>query len=319
VHVIGCLAEGLGIRGTARVFEVDPNTVLHWLVEAADQLQAFARYFLCELHVRQIQVDELYAVLSAVKDGELSEDEAIRRLARSPHWIWTAMDPETKLLLVIDVGSRTLAMAQRVVHQVARCLAPDCVPLFLSDGFKAYLPAILTHFGCWVQLARRQAKGPAPKPRWMPLPGLLYAQVIKTMRRRRLVRVMHRVVFGTREAVEQVLAACGWQIQTAFVERLNLTIRHHVAAIGRRVTTVCKGEDGVRQQVVLFQTYYNFVLPHASLRQARPQPLRTNGNGSATLWRPCTPAMAAGLTERVWTLREVLMFRVPPWPQPQGL
>jgi IS1 family transposase len=316
VHIIGCLAEGLGIRGTARVFEVDPNTVLHWLVEAADQLQAFSRYFLCELHVRQIQVDELYAVLSAVKDGELSEDEAIRRLARSPHWIWTAMDPETKLLLVIDVGSRTLAMAQRVLHQVARCLAPDCVPLFLSDAFKAYLPAILTHFGCWVHPERHQAKGPAPKPRWMPLPGLLYTQVIKTMRRRRLVRVTHRVVFGTREAVEQVLAACGWQIQTAFVERLNLTLRQHVAAIGRRVTTVCKGEDGVGQQVVLFQTYYNFVLPHASLRQARPQPLRTNGNGSATLWRPCTPAMAAGLTDHVWSLREVLLYRVPPWPQP---
>src|SRR5262249_14733582 len=119
---------------------------------------------------------------------------------------------------------------------------------------------------------------------WMPLPELLYAQVIKTMRRRRLVRVTHRVVFGTREAVVQVLAACGWQIQTVFVERLNLTIRQHVAAIGRRVNTVCKGEDGLRQQIVLFQTYYNFVLPHACLRQARLQPLRTHGNGSATLW-----------------------------------
>ena len=59
VHVIGCLAEGLGIRGTARVFEVDPNTVLHWLVEVADQLQAFSRYFLCDVHVRQVQLDEL--------------------------------------------------------------------------------------------------------------------------------------------------------------------------------------------------------------------------------------------------------------------
>jgi IS1 family transposase len=266
--------------------------------------------------VRQIQVDELYAVLRAMKAGDLSEDEAIRRLSPSPHWVWTAMDPETKLLLAIDVGTRTLAMAQRVLHQVARCLAPDCVPLFLSDGFKDYLPAILTHFGCWIHPERHQAKGPAPKPRWMPRPELLYAQVIKTRRRRRLVRVTHRVVFGTREAVEQVLAACGWQIQTAFVERLNLTIRQHVAAIGRRVNTLCQGEDGLRQQVVLFQTYDNFVLPHASLRQARLQPLRANGKGSATLRRPCTPAMAAGLTDRVWSLQDVLLFRVPPWPQP---
>src|SRR4029453_12107484 len=153
VRVLACLAEGLGIRATARVFEVDPNTVLQWLGEAVDQLQAFAHYFLCELHVRQIQVDELYAVLRAMKAGDLSEDEAIRRLSQPAHWGWTAMAPETKLLLAIDVGTRTLAMAQRVLHQVARCLAPDCVPLFLiflSDGFKAYLPAILSHFGCWV-------------------------------------------------------------------------------------------------------------------------------------------------------------------------
>ena len=281
-----------------------------------EQLQAFAHYFLCEIHVRQLQVDELYAVLRTMKAGDLRADEAIRRLSPSPQWVWTAMDPETKLLLAIDVEPRTLAMAQRVLHQVAHCLAPACVPLFLSDGFKDYLPAILTHFGCWVHPERHQAKGPAPKPRWMPRPELLYAQVIKTLRRRRLVRVTHRVVFGTREAVEQVLAACGWQIQTAFVERLNLPIRQHVAAIGRRVNTLCQGEDGLRQQVVLFQTYDNFVLPHASLHQARLQPLRANGKGSATLRRPCTPAMAAGLTDRVWSLQDVLLFRVPPWPQP---
>ena len=145
---------------------------------------------------------------------------------------------------------------------------------------------------------------------------MLDAQVVKTMRRRRLVRVRHRVVFGTLEAVQQVLAACGWQINTAFIERLNLSIRQHVAAIGRRVTTLCKHEDGLRQQLALYQVYYNFCLPHASLRVSLPQPLPTNGTGSAKMWRPCTPAMAAGLTDRVWTLREVLLFRVPPWPQP---
>src|SRR5437016_14487613 len=153
----------------------------------------------------------------------------------------------------------------------------------------------------------------------MPRPELLYAQVIKTTRRRRLVRVSHRVVFGTFEAVQQVLAACGWQIQTAFVERLNLTIRQHVAAVGRRVTTLCKGEDGLLQQLALYYVYYHFCLPHANLRVALPQPLPTNGAGSAKQWRPQTPAMAAGVTDRVWSLREVLMFRVPPWPQPAGV
>src|SRR4029434_4899283 len=133
----------------------------------------------------------------------------------------------------IEVRCRTLAMAQRVVHQVVQVLAPGCVPLFLTDGLKEYTTALLTHYGQWVQPARRQATGPAPKPRWLPLPQLLYAQVVKTVRRRRLVHVRHRVVFGPLEAIQQVLAACGWQIQTAFVERLHLTIRQPAAAVGR--------------------------------------------------------------------------------------
>jgi hypothetical protein len=202
VRVIACLAEGLGIRGTARVFEVDPNTVLQWLVEAADQLQAFSRHVLHDMRVRQVQLDELFALLSAVKDGTVSEAEAIERLERSPQWVWVAMDPESKLLLAIDVGHRTLAMAQRLIHHVAQVLAPDCAPLFLTDGFREYLTALLTHYGHWVQPERTQTHGPTPKPRWMPLPQLLYAQVVKTVRRRRLVDVQHRVVFGTPEAVQ---------------------------------------------------------------------------------------------------------------------
>jgi IS1 family transposase len=317
VRVLACLAEGLGIRGTARVFEVDPNTVLHWLVEAAEQLQAFSQYFLHDLRVRQVQLDELFALLSAVKAGEVTETEAIERLERSPHWVWAAMDPESKLLLVLDVGERTLARAQRVVHHVVQVLAPDCAPLFVTDGFREYLTALLTHYGQWVHPLRRQARGPAPKPRWMPLPQLLYAPVVKTVRRRRLVRVRPRVVFGTLEAVNQVLSVCGWQINTALIERINLSIRQHVAAVGRRVSTLCKGEDGLRQQLALYHVYYNFVLPHASLRQPLAEPIPTNGAGSAKVWRPYTPAMAAGLTDHVWSLREVLLYRVPPWPQPQ--
>jgi hypothetical protein len=195
-------------------------------------------------------------------------------------------------------------------------LAPGCTPLFLTDGLKDYATALLTHFGQWRQPERRQDKGPIPKPRWMPLPALHYAQVVKSYRRRRLVGVTHRVVFGTRLAIEQVLAACGWTINTAFIERLNLDIRQRVAAVGRRVKNLCRGEEGLLDQMVLFQTYHNFVLPHASLRPPLPVAEATNG-GSAKVWRSCTPAMAAGLTDHMWSLKEVLCYRVPPWPQPQ--
>src|SRR4030095_10410663 len=199
---------------------------------------------------------------------EISDEEAMVRLERAPYWVWTAMDPKSKLVLVVDIGTRTLAMAQRVVHQLVQVLAPGCVPLFLTDGFKAYGTAILAHFGHWMQPERGQDKGPLPKPRWMPLPELLYAQVVKSYRRRRLVGVKHRVVFGARLAIEQVLARCGWTINTGFVKRLNLDLRQRVAAIGRRVNTLCQGEAGLQQQLMLFQVYHNFVLPHASLRQA---------------------------------------------------
>src|SRR5215471_269225 len=100
----------------------------------------------------------------------------------------------------------------------------------------------------------------------MPLPQLLYAQVIKTIRRRRLVQVTPRVVFGTLDAVKHALAPYGWQINTAFVERLNLSLRQRVAAIGRRSATLCKRQEGLGHQLALFQVYHNFVLPHASLR-----------------------------------------------------
>jgi IS1 family transposase len=317
VRVLTCLAEGLGIRATGRVFEVEANTVLHWLEEAAEQLRAFSAYFLCDVHVEQLQLDELYAVLRDLKAGAISEDEALEPLERSPDWVWTAMDPKSKLLLVVDVGTRTLAMAQRVLHQLVQVLALGCVPLFLMDGFNEYRTAILTHFGHWVQPERRQDKGPLPKPRWMPLPALRYAQMVKLYRRRRLVGVTHRVVFGTPLAIEQLLASCGWTINTSFIERLNLDLRQRVAAIGRRVNTLSQREAGLRDQLALFQIYHNFVLPHASLRQPLPVPAVTNGRGSTKVWRPCTPAMAAGLTDHVWSLKEVLLYRVPPWPQAQ--
>src|SRR4029450_3473919 len=101
VWAVGALAEGLGIRAVARVFEVDPNTILAWLLDVAEHATAFSQYFLHDVRVNQVQLDELFALLSAVKAGEVTESEAITRLSRSPHWVWTAMDPVTKLLLAI--------------------------------------------------------------------------------------------------------------------------------------------------------------------------------------------------------------------------
>jgi hypothetical protein len=266
--------------------------------------------------VRQVQRDEWYAVLRDVKDGQRDEHEALTSLERSPRWGWTAMDPASTRRLAIEVGDRRLAMAPRLVQQVGQVVAPGGVPLLLTDGCKNSLTALLTPYGQWGQLPRRQDKGPAPTPRWMPLPQLLSAHVVKTVRRRRLVKGRHRVVFGTLDAGEHGLLACGRKLTTALVERLNLPLRPHGPAGGRRVHTRWQAQDGLRQPWALCQTSDNSCWPHASLRPPLLFPEPPHRRGSATRWPPRTPAMAAGLTEHVWTLREGWLLRVPPWPQP---
>jgi hypothetical protein len=234
----GALAAGWGLRAVARVFAVDPNTVLAWLVEGAEQAAACSPSFLHDVRGTQGPLEELFALLSAVQPGEVSAAEASQRVSRSPHWVGGALDPVTTLRRTRAVGDRTLARAPRVVHQGVEGLAPGGVPRFLTDGFKEYTPARLTHDGQWGPPARWRAHGPLPQPRGVPLPGLRSAQVVKTGRRRRRVDVQHRLVCGTLGAVQQGLAVHGWQITPACMERVHLTSRQHVAAGGRRVSTL---------------------------------------------------------------------------------
>jgi hypothetical protein len=127
-------------------------------------------------------------------------------------------------------------------------------PLSAAERYTTeYLTALGTHDGQWVHPKRHQATGPWPRPRWRPVPGLRYAQVVKAYRHRRLVGVPHHVIFGAVQTIESVLAQRGWTINTSLVERLNLALRQQVAAIGRRVNTLCKPAAGWRQQWALFQ------------------------------------------------------------------
>ncbi|MDH5798659.1 MAG: hypothetical protein OEZ19_08840, partial [Paracoccaceae bacterium] len=214
-------------------------------------------------------------------------------------WLWTAIDPVSKFWLAAVVGPRDPQSAWAVVHQVARVLKNGIVPLFLTDGNRAYEKPILSHYGHW-----QPPQAGQHKPRWFPWPDLLYAQVVKKRRRRRLVSVTKRAVFGSLARIKDRLAPFGWQINTAFVERHNLTIRHLVSGLGRRVNTLVHSPERLAQQVSLAQAYYNFCLPTRSL-QIDP---------TATLPAQArTPAMALGLTTKAWSLKEVLLFKPPPF------
>ena len=105
-------------------------------------------------------------------------------------------------------------------------------------------------------------------------------------------------------------------INTSFVERMNLTLRHHVPALARRIIQIAKTALGLEQQISLIGANYNFRLTHSSLRLPLPMPTPTKGNGSPKLWEQRTPAMAAGITDHIWTMKELLMFRAPPYYQP---
>jgi len=165
-----CLAEGVGLRATARGFAVDANTGLQWLGEAAEQRRAFSASLLCALHLEQGPLEAWSAGLRARNAGALKADAALRRLERAPDWGWTALDPTSQVLGVVEVGCRTLARAQRVVPQGTRGLAPGGVPRFLTDGLKDEGTALLTQLGVWRQPERRQDKGPRPTPRGRPRP-----------------------------------------------------------------------------------------------------------------------------------------------------
>jgi IS1 family transposase/transposase-like protein len=304
MRAIAALCEGVNPRKVARIFEVDKDTVFSWLVEAASHSETVIGYMVHNLYLSQVQMDELYALLNGMRgEGE----------GRSCCWVWVAMDPLSKLLIAIEVGDRSLDMAQQLVHTVVGRLALGVVPLFLTDQLAAYGKALLTHLGCWVE--RVSEKSGRILRRWMPIEQLRYAQVKKQRRRCKIVAVTTKVVFGTKEAVRAALSAAGHRINTAFVERLNRTLRAHVPGLGRREEGLAKTKEGLRRRLMLVMGYYNLCLPHLSLRQALSSPIPTKGSGSPKKWTPRTPAMAGGITDHIWSMEEFLLFRVPPWRQ----
>ena len=152
-------------------------------------------------------------------------------------------------------------------------------------------------------------------PRKYPPPDLCYAVVVKERERGRVVNVTTRIVYGSEQQVVAALKASpvSTTINTYGVERNNLTIRQHSRRMGRKVNAFSKERDYLEHQLTLAFAYYHFVRPHRGLRQQLPEPIPTKGpHASYKKWKPVTPAMAAGLTDHVWSMDELLSFRVPP-------
>ena len=210
------------------------------------------------------------------------------------------------------IGKRDQAGADLLLARVAH-VTDDSIPLFTSDQLPAYRHALLHTYGEWYYPQRQGSRGAHPKPQLRPPPSLQYAQVVKRREGGRMVHVSTRVVFGTPEAVAASLAhsPVSSTVNTSFVERDNLTQRQSNRRLTRRTNGFSKDLTWFEKQLWLSLVYYHLVLPHQSLRERLPTPEPTRGAGSPRTWRPVTPAMAAGLTDHVWTTSELLAYRVP--------
>src|SRR5437879_10485882 len=158
----------------------------------------------------------------------------------------------------------------------------------------------------WHQPQRQGNRGRYPKPLLMPPPVLLYAQVVKARDHGRIVQVDSKVVFGDPRAIAEKLASLptSTTINTSFVERHNLTQRQSNRRLTRRTNGFSKDLTWFEKQLWVSLAYYHLVLPHKRLQEPLPAPEPTRGSGSPRKWRPVTPAMAAGMTDHVWTTNE---------------
>lgn len=306
------LAEGLSIRATARLVEVDKDTVNHWLPILGRHCQEVMNYFFRNLHLKECQLDELWTFIYK-KEAQLTALEKLQQVYGDA-WVWIAFSPVYKLVPAWVVGKRTLAYARKLVFRL-KSATDGHIPFFTSDELPHYADALLEVYGQWERPPRKGTRGRLPNPRRVPSPDLCYAVVVKKREGGRVVEVTTRIVYGTIKQVKSALQASpvSSTINTSGVERNNLTTRQHSKRLGRKVNAFSKTPDYLEYQLTLAFAYYHLVMPHHALRQRLPRALPTKGRkGSYKKWLPVTPAMAAGLTDHVWSMDELLSFRVPP-------
>jgi len=303
------LSEGLGVRSVARLRGVKPDTVLEWIEKAGEHCERVSEYMMQELELTQVQLDELWTFVHK-KQSKLSEEEK-EHTQWGDNWIWIAFDPVHKLIMAMLVGERTEKEAMGLLRRLRDRLAERRLPLFTSDSLAHYAKAILHIFGVWIQPRRKGDRGRLPKPRPVPTEELRYATVHKEREKGHVVSVTTQVIYGSMKGVMACLKPLGQKINTSYVERVNLTLRHLVSRLHRKTLCFSKKREYLEYHLHLSIAYYHFVLYHSSLRVRLPEPIPTRGNGSPKIWEKRTPAMAAGLTDHAWSMEELLMFHAP--------
>ncbi len=291
--VLTLLCHGCPRQAVVAAYGLDERTVADWQQRAGRHARRFH-----QLHVQQGRVD-----LQHVQADELW----VKVLGRRP-WMATALAAPSRLWLGGAVSRRRDGELIAAVVGMVRSCARGLAMLVCVDGLAGYVTAFAQGFR-----HKSPREGCAGRPRLVAEPGLLIGQVIKRYRGRRVAEVTRRVARGSAEAVAAVLARTGTGagINTAYIERLNATFRARWAPLVRRGRALVR-ERCAEAGMWLVGCAYNFCWEHDSLRVSAP--------AGAGRRRECrTPAMAAGLTDHRWGLREVLGERLPPerWKAPR--
>jgi IS1 family transposase len=282
--VMTALSEGVDIAAATRIFGHHHTTISRWLQRNG---QTGARL-----------QERLF--FRMVVTGHLQLDELVTRVKRDAEriWVWTAVAAKSKLILAMHLGWRSTEDACQLLHQVRERLVPGELPVFTSDGLNQYFYGLTAHFGYWHKPPR------ARKYHWEPAEGLQYAQLRKARAGYRVKFLYSIIRLGTRPAIRARLRALklSGKVQTAYVERANLTLRELIAPLSRRTWSMAHDRYHLWLHMQWGLAYYHLVRPHQSLQVKVRGPSRH---------RYRTPAMAAGLTRRRWTVTELLLTPVP--------
>ena len=223
-------------------------------------------------------------------------------------WIWRAFAPEFRLRLASLVGNRTLYSTRRLFRKIHGCLN-GTLPLFTSDSLPHYGDVLLELYGQWKKPQPTGLPGRPCNVQRVASPDLRYAQVHKERQAGRVVKVTQSIVFGKRRTVQTQVASLKradgseGQINTSYIERDNLALRQELRRLARKTLGFSKNRRELQHALDFIDAHDNFVKPHGALRlKAPPEGTRS--------WVPRTPAMAAGISDHVWTLEELLCYKL---------
>ena len=208
------------------------------------------------------------------------------------------------MLLCHHEGKRSTEDAKELFTEVEKMRsASSPTPVFTSDDWDAFEEALINVYGK-IEFPQYKGIGRKPLPKLVPLDDLKYVKVLKKKVNNYVVETIQRIVFGDPDEIFEMLGAnSDGYIGTSYVERINLTIRTSLARFIRKGMNFSKIMKMHTKAFDLFQAWYNFIKPHKSLR------LKINSENRK--WFQSTPSMAEGITDHIWNLKELLMFRTP--------